>query len=41
MSDKLFVSTHTVESHRKNLLAKTDTHNTQAMLRRIDEEGLV
>lgn len=41
IAEKLFVSTHTVESHRKNLLAKTDTHNTQAMLKKIEEEGLL
>lgn len=41
IADKLCLSTHTIESHRKNLLAKTDSHNTQAMLKRIEEEGLM
>jgi len=41
IAEKLSVSTHTVESHRKNLLAKTDTHNVQAMLKVLDEHSLL
>lgn len=41
IADKLFLSTHTIESHRKNILAKTDTKNTQGMLRVIEENGLL
>ncbi len=41
IADKLFLSPHTIESHRKNLLAKTETKNTQGMLRVIEENGLL
>jgi len=33
IADKLFISTHTVESHRKNLLKKTESKNTAELIK--------
>jgi DNA-binding NarL/FixJ family response regulator len=41
MAEKLFISPHTVESHRKNLLAKTDSKNTLQLLNYATENGLI
>jgi DNA-binding NarL/FixJ family response regulator len=41
IADKLFVSPLTVDSHRKNLLAKFGVKNTAALVRFAVEQGLV
>ena len=33
IADKLFLSSYTVDTHRKNMLQKFNVHNTQALLR--------
>ena len=37
IADQLFVSNHTIVSHRKNILAKLDVKNTAGMIRRAFE----
>ena len=34
IAEKLFISSTTVDTHRKNLLAKFDSHNTASLIRR-------
>jgi DNA-binding NarL/FixJ family response regulator len=41
IAEKLFLSTHTVESHRKNILAKTQCTNRQALLNYIDNNNII
>ena len=41
VAGKLFISEHTVVSHRKNLMAKLDVKNTAGMIRRGFELGLL
>jgi DNA-binding NarL/FixJ family response regulator len=41
IADTLSISTHTVDSHRKSILYKTDTKNTQAMIKRLEDEGIL
>jgi len=41
IADKLFVSKRTVETHRQNLLEKTQTKNTAALIKLAMSEGLI
>ena len=41
MADKLFVSALTIETHRRNLLAKFEVSNTAALIRHAAQQGLV
>ncbi len=41
IASKLFVSIHTVDSHRKNLLAKFDAKNTAELVKKAMEKGLI
>ncbi len=41
IADQLFISHHTVESHRKNLLSKTDSKNTTQLLNYAMENKLI
>lgn len=41
ISEKLFLSQHTVESHRKNILSKLQAKNTADLIRLAIEKGLI
>ncbi|KPE49615.1 response regulator [Chryseobacterium indologenes] len=41
MAEKLFISPHTVESHRKNLIEKFQTANLSSAIKRAIEYGLI
>ena len=41
IADHLFISPHTVLSHRKNLLLKMDAKNTAGLVRKGFEKGLL
>lgn len=41
ISEELHISTHTVDTHRKNIMRKTDTHNVAELVRFVYEKGLV
>jgi len=41
IADKLFLSPHTTESHRRNLLVKLDAKNTAELVRKGLEKGLI
>ncbi len=41
IADQLYISKHTVVSHRKNLLAKLNVKNTAGLVRRAFEMGLM
>ena len=41
IAEKLFISKHTVNTHRKNILAKTNTKNTVELAIKIVTEGLL
>ncbi len=41
IADKLFISPHTVESHRKNLIAKFGTKNLSSAIKLATEYGLI
>lgn len=41
IADKLFISLHTVETHRKNLMSKLDVKNTVGLARYAIQHGLV
>lgn len=41
IAKKMFISKHTVDTHRKNILAKTDTKNTIELAMKIVSEGLL
>jgi len=41
IASNLFLSSHTVISHRKKLLIKLDANNTAGMVRRAFEQGII
>jgi DNA-binding NarL/FixJ family response regulator len=41
IADKLFISTSTVDSHRKNLLIKFDAKNTASLIKSAMEKGII
>jgi DNA-binding NarL/FixJ family response regulator len=41
IADRLFLSTHTVDSHRKNLLLKFNVKNTASLIMQASKEGLL
>ena len=41
IANKLFISSHTVDSHRKNLLSKFNAKNTTSLLREAGKMGIV
>lgn len=41
ISEKFFISIHTVQTHRKNILMKMDARNTAHMVRKSYELGLM
>ena len=41
VSDKLFISLHTVETHRRNIMKKLDVHNGVGLLRQAIQLGLI
>lgn len=41
IAEKLFISTHTVESHRKNMLAKIGARNTAGLVKYAIESGIL
>jgi len=41
IADKLFISYHTVNSHRKNLLLKLDAKNTAELVKKAMERGML
>ena len=41
IAKKLFISTRTVDTHRRNLLQKLDIHNTAALVKYAYEHGLI
>ncbi|WP_083937662.1 response regulator transcription factor [Hymenobacter aerophilus] len=41
VADKLFTSKRTVETHRQNIISKTQMKNTAALIRFAVSEGLV
>lgn len=41
MAEKLFVSRRTIETHRQNILEKTQTKNTASLIKYAVEQGLV
>jgi DNA-binding CsgD family transcriptional regulator len=41
IAEKLFISTTTVDSHRKNLLAKFEVKNTAALINKAAQFGLL
>lgn len=41
IADRLFLSQHTVETHRKNLLMKFDAKNVAGLVRRGFEKGMI
>ncbi len=41
IAEKLFISTHTVQSHRKNLMAKLEVSNAAGLVRKGFENGLL
>ena len=41
IADKLFISTHTVDSHRKNLIEKFKTSNLSSAITLAIEYGLI
>ncbi|MEJ2006351.1 MAG: response regulator transcription factor [Cyclobacteriaceae bacterium] len=41
IADKLFISVHTVNTHRKNLLSKLDIKNTASLVRYAIDQGIV
>lgn len=41
IADKLFISLHTVESHRKNILRKTNSRNLAGLIKYAVKEGIV
>ncbi|SMD31709.1 PAS fold-containing protein [Reichenbachiella faecimaris] len=41
IADKLFISTNTVNSHRRNILKKTDCKNTSELVSRSIREGMI
>ncbi len=41
MAEKLFISSHTVNSHRKNLLSKFNAKNSAVLVKKAIEKGLI
>lgn len=41
MAEKLFISSHTVNSHRKNLLSKFNAKNSAVLVKKALEKGLI
>jgi DNA-binding CsgD family transcriptional regulator len=41
IAEKLFISSHTVESHRKNLLAKLGKKNTAGLVAWAAQNGMI
>ena len=41
IASKLYISTHTVDTHRKNLLDKMQARNTAGIVRRGFESGIL
>ena len=41
IADKLFLSTYTIDTHRKNMLQKFNVHNTQALLKAVQSFRLI
>ena len=41
IANSLFLSTHTVDTHRKHLLVKMDVRNTAGLVRRAFETGIL
>jgi len=41
IAERLFISTHTVNTHRKNLLSKLDIKNTASLVRFAIDQGIV
>jgi DNA-binding NarL/FixJ family response regulator len=41
IGEKLFLSQHTVDTHRKNLLRKLDVPNTAALVRFAYDNGII
>ena len=41
IADKLFISVHTVNTHRKNLLSKLDIKNTASLVRYALDQGII
>lgn len=41
IADKLYISTHTVFSHRKSLMIKLEVKNTAGLIRKGFEEGIL
>lgn len=41
IADKLFLSTYTIDTHRKNMLQKFNVHNTQALLKVVQSLRLI
>ncbi|WOK09212.1 response regulator transcription factor [Imperialibacter roseus] len=41
IAEKLFISFHTVQSHRKSLLVKFDVHNTTSLLKKASQHHLI
>lgn len=41
IADKLFISERTVETHRKNILRKTNTHNVLGLVKYAMENGII
>jgi DNA-binding NarL/FixJ family response regulator len=40
IAEKLFLSSHTIDTHRKNMLQKFNVHNTQSLINRVKELGI-
>ncbi len=41
IAEQLFLSVHTIETHRKNILKKTNTNNVLSLLKWADENGIL
>lgn len=41
IAEKLFISKHTADTHRKNLLLKLDARNTAGLVRRAFEQKIL